>query len=645
MRSPLDAVPPDLARRLRLARAVLAWERLWPVLVPPLGVAGVLLALALFDVLPRLPGGLHALVLAAAVLAMAGLLGRGLRRIRWPDETAAARRLERDSGLAHRPLAVLADRPAAGGGPASQDLWRLHRERMAALVRRLRLVPPAPNMPAHDPLGLRAAVILLLVVAFAAGGAEWRHRLARALAPAVTLPGGGAVADAWVTPPAYTGLPPVLLRPDAETAVPAGSTVSATLSGGWGGADLQVDGRSLPLGKRPDGSQAIEAPIGAGHRLAVRQAFHTVAAWPIRVVPDAPPEVSFARPPEGDRHGRLHVVLSVSDDYGVATAVVEIRRQGQDEVTRLSLPVSATHPRALQAEAWLDVAAHPWAGQAVLLRPVAEDTAGQFRAGPAIKAVLPERIFTDPVAAAVAARRKALADGFAAIPPAVALLAEVAADPALFHDDPRTFLALRLADLLLEEPAFDLDEVRDLMWNAALRIDDGDLPAARRAFEAARQALENALDRSAPAGEIQPLLDRLEQAAQRLLDAMAGHLKRDAADPSLSADDLVAGEDGLDKAMEEMRALAETGANGALRRMLDALARSLADPRGIPAVARDPLGRPLPGGPGDDGSTRIPSQPELQRARQILDELRRRAGEADRPEMEREYLRRLLRQF
>ena len=63
-------------------------------------------------------------------------------------------------------------------------------------------------------------------------------------------------------------------------------------------------------------------------------------------------------------------------------------------------------------------------------------------------------------------------------------------------------------------------------------------------------------------------------------------------------------------------------------------------------VPRDPMGRPLSGNSmTDDGTTKIPDHAEIQRARQILDELRRRAGDWQRPEPEREYLRRLLQQF
>ncbi len=61
---------------------------------------------------------------------------------------------------------------------------------------------------------------------------------------------------------------------------------------------------------------------------------------------------------------------------------------------------------------------------------------------------------------------------------------------------------------------------------------------------------------------------------------------------------------------------------------------------------RDPLGRPLSNnGSYDQGDVKIPDQNTLQRAREILDELRRRAGERFRPTIELDYIDRLLKRF
>jgi hypothetical protein len=63
-------------------------------------------------------------------------------------------------------------------------------------------------------------------------------------------------------------------------------------------------------------------------------------------------------------------------------------------------------------------------------------------------------------------------------------------------------------------------------------------------------------------------------------------------------------------------------------------------------VERDPFGRPTSSnGTFDQSDVRIPDENTLQKSRQILDELRRRAGERSRPLIELDYIERLLKRF
>jgi uncharacterized protein (TIGR02302 family) len=60
----------------------------------------------------------------------------------------------------------------------------------------------------------------------------------------------------------------------------------------------------------------------------------------------------------------------------------------------------------------------------------------------------------------------------------------------------------------------------------------------------------------------------------------------------------------------------------------------------------DPLGRPLRGREfGDDMTVKIPGEIDVQRARRILEELRRRLGDPQRPQVELDYLERLLKDY
>jgi uncharacterized protein (TIGR02302 family) len=86
-----------------------------------------------------------------------------------------------------------------------------------------------------------------------------------------------------------------------------------------------------------------------------------------------------------------------------------------------------------------------------------------------------------------------------------------------------------------------------------------------------------------------------------------------------------------------------------MRGMADEMARQMGDGEdgegNYEAREEDPLGRTTNNGGVDTSRVQIPTQSDLQRAREILDELRRRAGERNRPEFELDYIERLLRRF
>jgi len=60
----------------------------------------------------------------------------------------------------------------------------------------------------------------------------------------------------------------------------------------------------------------------------------------------------------------------------------------------------------------------------------------------------------------------------------------------------------------------------------------------------------------------------------------------------------------------------------------------------------DPLGRPLHGREfGDDLTVKIPGEIDVQRVRRILEELRRRLADPARPQIELDYIERLLKDY
>src|SRR6516225_6206710 len=316
-RSPDSDAP--FSMRLRLARAALLWERVWPACWPALAVVVIFLVLALFALLPLLPGVLHAALLLGSGAALVIALAAMTRRIVLPDRIAARRRIEQASGLEHRPLQALADRPSTALDPQATRLWQAHLRRMEAATRRLRIGLPAAGLARIDPLGLRALLTMLLVIGAIDAGVDWRERLVRALSP--PFPGGSpAVAaslDLWVTPPEYTGLAPLFLQPKTiETIrIPTGSTLLAQVHGGNAIPRLAIDGEARDFEAIDKQNFRTATTLTSGKQLKVIQADATLGSWPIEIIPDNPPKIAFAKPPAATPRAALRVDYQASDDY------------------------------------------------------------------------------------------------------------------------------------------------------------------------------------------------------------------------------------------------------------------------------------------------------------------------------------------
>ena len=120
--------------------------------------------------------------------------------------------------------------------PVAQALWQAHVERALLSARKLKGRRwPAPVAIVARPDGIRALWSLILVVAsFLPPAASALKRVAAAFDwHGVVVPANFRI-DAWVTPPVYTGRPPVMLtglRPGetaqaaARMAVPVGSSI------------------------------------------------------------------------------------------------------------------------------------------------------------------------------------------------------------------------------------------------------------------------------------------------------------------------------------------------------------------------------------------------------------------------------------
>lgn len=581
--------PRGFGLRLRLARAALGWERLWPAAWPALGVAGGFAVLALFDVLPGLSGWPHAAVLAVFAAAFAGAVAWGVMRAArgggLPDQVAAQRRLERASGFRHRPLQALADRPSTALDGAAAVLWAAHQRRMAEAARRLRVGWPVAGLARHDPWGLRSVLVILLLLGVIDAGADWADRVGRAFAP--NLSGGAAAAaasfDIWLTPPDYTGLPPQFLRADSTepVRVPTGSKLLAQVHGGSGTPRLAIDRDTKDFTAVDQHNFRIETALATGKSLAVTQGGSTLGHWPIEIIPDNPPTIAFAKPPSATPRAALRLDYQASDDYSVESAKAVIRRDGAnaDEAPiEIDLPLPGLHLKEAQGTTYQDLTAHPWAGLPVTIRLSATDALGQTGDSEPVQMKLPERQFRNPIARAIIDQRKELVKD----PKSRLAVAEILGDlnqrPALYRDDAVVYLALSMAQerLRLDDNAAATAAVIKLLWDTALRIEDGSMSLAERELRRLQQQLQDALAKGAPDAEIERLMSELREALDRYLQSLAEEMQRNPGQAQQPADpsQTITGRD-LQRMLDKARDLARSGARDQARDLLSQLQNML----------------------------------------------------------------------
>ena len=629
---------PDSPRPSRLdqlaqrARLVLAWERIWPGIVAVLMLAAMFLTLSWLGLWLELPRWGRMIGLAGFALALAVVLVRVVRTKR-ASRNEALSRLDRDSGVKHRPATALSDSLAnAGSDPATLALWNLHRQRLQKAAASLKLALPSPRMVDRDRYALRALALLAVAGAAIVAGPERSLRLMAAF----DWRGASAIAgsfrlDAWIDPPAYTGRAPILLDLSlgSEAAAmpgkprkidtPTGSTlvVRAPATSGFA---VETEGALALAGPPPptDKPQPAVAPPGDAEqryalkgdaRLILRRAGALVAAFDLHAIADQAPVIAMTDPPQPNLRGTLTLSYKISDDYGVIGAEANFARpslRGKPVTGRtLAEPprIGLTLPNAKgglgEAQTVADLSQHPWAGARVAMTLSARDEGGNMGASAPLEVTLPQRPFIKPVARALAEQRRNLVlnpDGRARV--GTALDAMMIA-PEKFGTDAGLYLGLHIVAgrLLAAHSDAELLEVADFLWEMALRIEDGDLSQAERDLRAAQNKLREALQRGAPDDEISKLMADVRAAMDKFMRELAEKQQREDGKDPRQADKgrpqkMLTPQD-FKSMMDRIEDMARSGNLAEAQKMLDQMQKMLENLQTAKRRQQDPAQREM----------------------------------------------------
>ena len=577
-----------------LARLTVTGERIWPALWPSLATIGLFVVVSLFGLWLVISQPLHILLLAAFVALLAWTIWRAAAMLRLASRDAALSRLEHDSGVSHRPLRALDDQlPEDVTDPVTRRLWAMHRERLVASLDRIRLAGPRSDLPRRDPWALRAALLLVMLIAIVHARGEIGPRLTSGL----NIAGRGALAtlppsvDLWVTPPAYTHRAPLIAeqtRGVPALSIPTGSQARLQVHHLPEGAKAEVafGEATTPFAELGPGSGEAAVTLDRDAGLTVRDELGTeIAGWSIDALPDAVPTVSFAGEPRATHRSVLKVDLEATDDYGVAEVALLLAPPGrEDETERLTLLKPGNQPPKLATGTYQDLTAHPLAGLKAVVRLEAVDAIGQRGQSGPLEIVLPAREFRHPLARAIIAERRTLV----ATPEAskeVAATLNALGDTKAARDLPIAVpLGLRVGAQRLamnEGDAASRRSVVDLLWDLALFIEDGSLSLAERKLRDLQEQLQNALEEGAQDAELEQLMQELQQAMDEFLQELTrqaleqGQPMQPSEQMQRPQDGQVVDRQDLQEMLDRARELMRSGARDAAREMLAQLQEML----------------------------------------------------------------------
>ena len=280
------------------------------------------------------------------------------------DGAAPARSRQRRCCIVRRP--TIADELAVTpSDPYSLALWHAHVARALAAARAFKAGWPSPRLVgarslcAARPRAHRRASPPSLPPAASAGSAspaafDWQG---------VVLPANFRV-DAWVTPPPYTGKPPVILagiHPGEMARIDSEPPTADRRAGRQhpGRArhrqarprrrrQRRRDARSNAGGASPESAPRSTASTSPPPARRPCAALGDDLTWAFNAIPDKPPTIALAKDPEQQARGSLLLSYQLEDDYGVTEAHATFARK-DEPASQGRRPASAVRAAGFRA--------------------------------------------------------------------------------------------------------------------------------------------------------------------------------------------------------------------------------------------------------------------------------------------------------
>ncbi len=410
--------------------------------------------------------------------------------------------------------------------------------------------------------------------------------------------------DAWVTPPLYTGRPPVILSAankeaalpqngpsSGPLAVPAGSTLIVRSSGGTldvvtgGGITEAPPAQSPP--REPTRSTSRSRPM-APPRSALPPASRNGPSPPRPIVrrPSRWRRIRNGRPAARCRCPTRSRTITASPKRrrtspSAPPDAAAAQQPARPLFTAPQFPLVLPNARTRNGvgQTVKDLSEDPYAGADVTLTLTAKDEAGNEGKSEPFSMRLPERLFTKPLARALIEQRRLLALDANRNADVFAALDALMIAPELFMPETGHYLGLYSVARQLEAARTDdaLREVVASLWALAVTIEDGDITDVDKALRAAQEALKQALERGASDEEIKKLTQDLRAALDNFMRQLAEQLKNNPQQLArpLDPNTKMLRQQDLNNMIDRMERMSRSGDKDAAKQLLDQLQQML----------------------------------------------------------------------
>lgn len=540
-----------LAWRYIQSAVIICLERFIRCFWLPLFALAALLTLAISPILSPLP---ELIKLGVWVFALTSIFYSAIRNAEGfslPSPRDIWRRIEQENKIAHRVLSSPANQPLFSG---SNTLWAKHKERQQIPTKAIAAPKFKTNIAAHDPYALRGIVILAFICTIWMQGGKAPQNLHASmpdiafnlsLAPDFTI---------QIIPPDYTNLEPRIIDTpdDLENIyrIPEGTKIITAIKSRFGTPSTHhgAHNKARKMLRGEPSQYTQETVLNDGNQYSISQFLIPRLRFHYSLIPDTPPEISLNGEPEAMPDGQLKIPLMIKDDYGVKTLKMTMRLApsvesaapfGYEQSEIRSVKFSGVRESAL--DPLYDFSANPWAGLPALVTLSVEDHKRQIAKIDDIQIILPQRSFYNPAAQLIIdIRQRLIWEGVSPYNNAQDIrdqLFDILARPQQYRGDTRVFLALRSAISRLFYTRWDIDKTAQaqpelgalikILWDIALKIEDGNLSLAARELRDLRQQLENALnDPDTPDHEIAKIMESLQRATAEYMTEMAKELAK-----------------------------------------------------------------------------------------------------------------------